>query len=281
MGGIRRGRQAYLLILVALAFVSNGLITTTTAETYRFTEERQRQLEEEKGRVHCSRSRSRLVRSIVSEYLMPFVESQKFTLSKSCRLHLENDLFREQEGKMEELRPMQWQCGYCKKVFRTQNYLDNHFDNRHSDKLDTKGTVCLADLCGALHCDYYDSMLSPKHKKTTCKPAVADRNRHACEVLANTCFPVDQSNAAHKLNDFFKRQFCDAHTCKRQLKIYPRGSGRNKNKSLFYAISLFTIVVLGIFYLVVFLHKRELSMLPKGLRRATRRPPIQKLQKST
>lgn len=45
-----------------------------------------------------------------------------------------------------------------------------------------KGTVCLADLCGALHCDYYDSMLSPKHKKTTCKPAVADRNRHACEV---------------------------------------------------------------------------------------------------
>jgi hypothetical protein len=30
---------------------------------------RQRQLEEEKGRVHCSRSRSRLVRSIVSEVL--------------------------------------------------------------------------------------------------------------------------------------------------------------------------------------------------------------------
>lgn len=73
----------------------------------------------------------------LGQYLMPFVESQKFTLSKSCRLHLENDLFREQEGKMEELRPMQWHCGYCKKVFRTQSYLDNHFDNRHSDKLDT------------------------------------------------------------------------------------------------------------------------------------------------
>jgi hypothetical protein len=27
-------------------------------------------------------------------------------------------------------------------------------------------------------------------------------------------------------SDFFKRQFCDAHTCKKKkLKIYPRGSG--------------------------------------------------------
>lgn len=25
--------------------------------------------------------------------------------------------------------------------------------------------------------------------------------------------------------DFFKRQFCDSHTCKKQLKIFPRGSG--------------------------------------------------------
>lgn len=55
-----------------------------------------------------------------------------------------------------------------------------------------KGTVCLADLCGALHCDYYDSMLTSKHKKATCKPAVADRNRHACEVGETPyvcCFP--------------------------------------------------------------------------------------------
>ena len=27
------------------------------------------------------------------------------------------------------------------------------------------------------------------------------------------------------ISDFFKRQFCDAHTCKKKMKIYPRGSG--------------------------------------------------------
>lgn len=71
------------------------------------------------------------------QYLVPFVESQKYTLPTNCRLHPENDVFREQEENVGELRPMQWQCRYCKKVFRSREYLDMHFDNRHSEKLET------------------------------------------------------------------------------------------------------------------------------------------------
>jgi hypothetical protein len=84
---------------------------------------------------------------------------------------------------------------------------------------------CLADFCGALHCDYVDGLSNLKWKKTTCKSAVVDRNRHLCEVLANNCFPKEQSSAAQWLNDFFKRQFCDAHTCDKQLQPFPHGSG--------------------------------------------------------
>ena len=65
------------------------------------------------------------------------MESEKYTLPKSCRLHPDNDVYREQEGHMDELRPMQWQCRYCKKMFRTQGYLDMHFDNRHFENLDS------------------------------------------------------------------------------------------------------------------------------------------------
>lgn len=43
--------------------------------------------------------------------------------------------------------------------------------------------MCLADACGALHCDYYNSLSTSKsQKQSTCKPAVVERNRHSCEV---------------------------------------------------------------------------------------------------
>ncbi len=76
--------------------------------------------------------------AILEQYLLPFLEAEQYNLSSnSCRLHPDNDIFREQEEKIERLHPMQWQCGYCKKVFRAQNFLDTHFDNRHSSMLDT------------------------------------------------------------------------------------------------------------------------------------------------
>lgn len=249
------------------------------AENSRVLEERQRELREEKNIVHCSRSRSRTVREIVHEYLTPFVEAEKYTSPESCRLHPANDIYREQEENMDELRPMQWQCRYCKKIFRNQGFLDTHFDNRHSNLLDKSLNMCLADACGALHCDYYNSLSTSKsQKQSTCKPAVVERNRHSCEVLANTCFPADHSPAAQRLNDFFKRQFCDAHTCKKKLKIFPRGNGINRNKSLIYAFTLFTIVALAIFYLIVYLVRRDTNMLKKGMRRASLRP-TSKVQK--
>ena len=38
---------------------------------------------------------------------------------------------------------------------------------------------CLADVCGALHCDLE---MNPGSKKSKCNPAAAARNKHLCEV---------------------------------------------------------------------------------------------------
>ncbi|XP_073299420.1 uncharacterized protein [Primulina huaijiensis] len=93
--------------------------------------------------VHCSRERSRAASKIVDEYLMPFVELEKYQLSDKCRLHPSNNIFRDQEEHKIHIDISEWRCGYCKKLFRAENFLDQHFDNRHSNLLNSD----LANAC--------------------------------------------------------------------------------------------------------------------------------------
>lgn len=67
---------------------------------------------------------------------MPFVEKQQFQLPKKCRLNPQNDMFREQEEHKIHVDVNDWKCGFCKKSFRAEKFLDKHFDNRHSNLID-------------------------------------------------------------------------------------------------------------------------------------------------
>ncbi|KAG8388061.1 hypothetical protein BUALT_Bualt02G0086000 [Buddleja alternifolia] len=221
---------------------------------------------EEQPQVHCSRERSRAAWKIIEEYLMPFVEREKYQLSSRCRLHPSNDIFRDQEKHKTHLDINEWRCGYCKKLFRAEKYLDQHFDNRHSNLLNVSNSKCLADLCGALHCDF---MLNSQSRKTKCNPAAAARNHHLCEDLANSCFPVNEGPSATRLHEFFLRQFCDGHTCTKGRKPFSRG-GR-KHTSVFYlAISILILMFLPLFYLIVYLYQREMRTGPQQLKRMSR-----------
>nr|XP_029150993.1 uncharacterized protein LOC112790059 isoform X2 [Arachis hypogaea] len=93
--------------------------------------------------IHCSRERSRAAQKIIQEYLMPFVEKEKYHISRSCKFHPDNDLYRDQEQHKSHININEWQCGYCKKIFYEEKYLDQHFDNRHSNLLN----LSLADSC--------------------------------------------------------------------------------------------------------------------------------------
>lgn len=69
------------------------------------------------------------------QYLMPFVEREDFQILSKCRLHHDNDLFRDQEQHKIHVDINEWRCGYCKKSFRAEKFLDQHFDNRHYNLL--------------------------------------------------------------------------------------------------------------------------------------------------
>ncbi|URD76709.1 zinc finger protein [Musa troglodytarum] len=244
-----------------------------------------------KHEVHCSRERSRIAWKIIEEisvtlqYLMPFVEQEQYEISSKCRLHPDTDMFREQEQHKIHVETNEWRCGFCKKSFRAEKFLDQHFDNRHYNLLNYSQGQCLADLCGALHCD---RMVESKKSKTKCNPAAAARNHHLCESLADNCFPTNQGHSASRLHEFFLRQFCDAHTCTGGKKPFSRGGkavgieflcnsevfvikfcslkGNNRidvfvfvfkqSSVLYLAVCILIVMLLPLFYLMVYLHQR-------------------------
>lgn len=216
--------------------------------------------------VHCSRDRSRAAWKVIDEYLMPFVEREKYELPRQCRLHPSNDIFRDQEEHKIHLDVNEWKCGYCRKSFRAEKFLDQHFDNRHSNLLDVSHSKCLADVCGALHCDL---VMEFKSKKAKCNPAAAARNRHLCEGLADSCFPANKSPSATRLHELFLRQFCDAHTCSGGRKPFSRGGKKHVNR-FYLAASVLTLMLLPLFYLIVYLYQREMKKGTQELRRITK-----------
>jgi hypothetical protein len=254
----RTRAMVYMFLYIAL-FGQGTICFSSTQEnqdTEGYTAKRtQKQEENHNHEVHCSRARSRAAWKIIEEYLMPFVEREKYEISRSCRLHPDNDIFRDQEHHKISVDIDEWLCGYCMKTFEAEKFLDQHFDNRHYNLLNVSESKCLADLCGALHCDFAMDSNSKVHK-TKCNPAAAARNHHLCESIADSCFPVSQSPSANRLHELFLRQFCDAHTCSGGRKPFPRG--KKKHTSIFYlAISILTLMLLPIFYLIVCLHQRE------------------------
>ncbi|KAJ6812292.1 uncharacterized protein M6B38_149360 [Iris pallida] len=220
----------------------------------------------QKHEVHCSRERSRAAWKIIEEYLTPFVEEEQYEIPSKCRLHPDNDMFREQEEHKIHIDTNEWRCGLCKKSFRVEKFLDQHFDNRHSNLIDDSQGRCLADLCGALHCDLMDDTKKSKNK---CNPGAMSRNRHLCESLADSCFPTNQGRSTSRLHELFLRQFCDAHTCNGGKKPFSRG-GRKQSSVFYVALCILTVLLLPVFYLIVYLHQREMKTGIQDLKRISK-----------
>ncbi|XP_057719482.1 uncharacterized protein LOC130933894 [Arachis stenosperma] len=123
---------------------------------------------------------------------------------------------------------------------------------------------CLADLCGALHCDIE---INFGLKKSKCNPAVAARNKHLCENLADSCFPVNDGPAACRLHEFFLHQFCDAHSCTGSRKPFSRG--HRKKTNAFYIVAFDAAATLLSLYLLYLLVIRFLFLSYRGMKRET------------
>lgn len=72
---------------------------------------------------------------------MPYVEKERYQLASDCRVHRDNDIYREQEEHKVHSDINEWRCGFCKKAFYEEKYLDKHFDSRHYNLLNAVHTM--------------------------------------------------------------------------------------------------------------------------------------------
>jgi len=178
-----------------------------------------------------------------------------YELPIECPFHRDADMLRDVEGQKLRIRSNKFKCRECTKLFTLEDLIDSHILTTHRSLIHSNGTVCLADFCDMLSC--------PSTVSTNCRPSVMDSRRLHCNVVMNQCFPPEKSTVAHNLYDIFTRQFCHHLTCT-QITEDPKLQ-QHTNKwsgwnSFYIAIGLLLSIVLLIFYIAIFLWKRELRV---------------------
>mmetsp|Transcript_45375 Transcript_45375/g.116120 ORF Transcript_45375/g.116120 Transcript_45375/m.116120 type:complete len:270 (+) Transcript_45375:171-980(+) len=161
----------------------------------------------------CDRRESRLARQVLHEHVTPHLTAAGMELPIACRLHPKHDMYRDQEEHKKQLRVGNWRCDYCGKLFKAEEYLDKHMDNRHSNM--TQGTVCLAEYVDLLHGhDFHDGLRSLRHQSVhNCTVSVMDKRAMHCQNMFSKCFPLELGDGAARLQDYFVTNLCGAHTC--------------------------------------------------------------------
>lgn len=215
--------------------------------------------------VSCSRSSSRTAKKIFSSYLDVVygdTAGQKLALANAslllgatCPFGAGNGLFDDQEALKKQHRHNQWHCSACDKYFKSEAYLDQHFDNRHAADLGKGGRRhCLADFCGILGgCGAADARDEP-----VCNTKVAARLRHSCSLLVSSCFP-SQAHSDPALAELsavvaakFRAKFCSALSCDRVL-TSDDGDGSSFWERSRFVLFVILLIVVAVFYFGLYL----------------------------
>ncbi|GBG91187.1 hypothetical protein CBR_g52069 [Chara braunii] len=252
---LAHGHQRWCICLLALGVITGYHLLTSSAAAFRLSAHPPPATSRRpngEGPEFCSRAQSRVARSILSEYLLPVVEKEwAYAFSEKCLLNPARDMFHMQEGNKSGSNRMDWKCLYCGKGFYAEVYIDKHMDNRHKDKV-VNGGVCLGDMCDVLHCNEWEANKDGATVRGKCQSQVMEKRYHRCQSIALSCFPLDGGPASARLNEFFMRQFCAAHTCDSRRKLFSEGRTVKSSSSwlTFKIISVFGLLVVfyGCFY---------------------------------
>ncbi|KAA6425473.1 MAG: hypothetical protein FRX49_04371 [Trebouxia sp. A1-2] len=145
-------------------------------------------------------------------------------LTEQCPFHPLRDTYGMQDAARHKHRGIQWKCGFCGKIFRTEAFLDQHMDKNHKNEKHPSADVCLADLCEMLHCDHFvqghgSNFKSFQQRTAPCRPKLKGQLKHHCQDIADACFPIANGKEAALMHEYFVEHFCEAHTCNRKEQL--------------------------------------------------------------
>lgn len=184
--------------------------------------------------IHCDRTRSKEARFALERLLWEPLRSHQMQLASDCVLSPENDILRAQETQKHLMHDGLWQCSLCRKIFRTEHYLDKHLARKHSELRNSTGTSCLSDLCGVLvpcvpltpralppvstilllRQDSGQPIAEGAKAKPYCNNRRLRRNRvHACEEVIRHCLhdhvSFHSGFSSHGKLDDFREDLCE------------------------------------------------------------------------
>ncbi|ELT91124.1 hypothetical protein CAPTEDRAFT_220314 [Capitella teleta] len=207
--------------------------------------------------AECPRDRSRIVRNIFIEDVLPILAEFQVTASESCPLSADRDMYAEQEQRKFMESSSKWTCNFCGKSFYDERSLDNHFENRHPKNILTgPRATCPADFCDIFRCD----VISGAHRAgywevALCRDADLIHTHHRCEDLLRNCLP---SNIPHATRDLilarFEKAICGYLTCDMFWEI-PENRVSNPVGTAIYIV-LFILLSFGllIYYYAAYSH---------------------------
>jgi hypothetical protein len=164
---------------------------------------------------------------------------------------------------------------YCNKVFKTEQYLENHFAKRHNHTIKSDG-VCLAEYCPVLECDLHRN----DQQGASCNHKSMQKRQHRCQTLIDRCFPPHHSDISNQLHHEFEKLYCTHLACdvmgKRPMIVPPKLYGSTARQQAIereestksegwrkFGIVLFVLFVLLliIFYMGVCLYRKDMSIM--------------------
>jgi len=174
--------------------------------------------------VHeCSRIRSRMARNALVRIMKDKI-LDKYTLPPKCPFKENKDMYIVYENAKIKAGLNRYTCNFCKKSFRSELFLDRHFDNRHMNYSNEFTNVCLADYCDILRCSpsnltniaekQYESEID--HQKLNdqlCQESGIEERKIFCRGTLHRCFPLDASPLAEELYNYFNQEMCEKLTC--------------------------------------------------------------------
>jgi len=215
------------------------------------------------GESTCLSESSRKARKIINDVIVPVLEFYNYELPSKCAFHPDNDILQPFADKGTFTRKNRWKCELCDKVFSTQETLDQHQSRKHTSDIRQNATVCLADLCDILVCNYDIGPQLP----VACNEDFMKKRRFYCEKIMHKCFPTGASDVAHQLNELFTSKFCDRLTCVKTVPeednedLLEKHSHKWTVRSVLYSTA--GIVIIGslcVLYIGVCIYRRELKL---------------------